>query len=138
MKNIKEQMVFMGYPKPFVRLQKSEKSVNMPYLHFHEGYEIYIMVDDGIVEIYSNGKKAVLKKGNVCVIPSFTPHRTSYHSAAVRHIVFDSSYIEKYISNESIKKLHEGYPALYCFFYPEYKFIFIKACAVCYKIQACV
>lgn len=74
--------------------------------HFHLHYEI-LYITDGIVEIYSNGKKAVLKKGNVCVIPSFTPHRTSYHSAAVRHIVFDSSYIEKYISNESIKKLHE-------------------------------
>lgn len=44
MKTIRENKVFMEYPEPFIRLQKDTKSVNMPYLHFHDGYEIYIMI----------------------------------------------------------------------------------------------
>lgn len=44
MKSIRESLVFVEYPEMFIRFQRDEKSVNMPHLHFHDGYEIYIML----------------------------------------------------------------------------------------------
>ena len=76
--------------------------------HFHLYYEI-LYVTEGEINIYSNGKNATLKTGDVCVIPAFTPHRTTYKNAVVSHITFDSLYIDKYLSRESLNRLHEEF-----------------------------
>ena len=106
MKNIKEQMVFMEYPKPFVRLQKSEKSVNMPYLHFHEGYEIYIMVD-GEVNYILPDDTYNLSSGCFILINPFTIHKKEAKTNSYTTVLinFNPNLIKKYFTDDAIKQI---------------------------------
>lgn len=106
MKNIKEQKVFMEYPEPFIRLQKRENSVNMPYLHFHEGYEIYVMID-GEVNYILPDDTYELSSGTFILINPFTIHKkmskTDVYTTFL--INFNPNILKKYFTDEALKKI---------------------------------
>lgn len=106
MKNIKEQMVFMEYPKPFIRLQKSEKSVNMPYLHFHEGYEIYIMLDGEVNYILPDDTYRLGSSSFILINP-FTIHKKEATTDSYTTILinFNINLIKKYFTDDAIKQI---------------------------------
>ncbi|MBE7050943.1 MAG: helix-turn-helix domain-containing protein [Ruminococcaceae bacterium] len=113
MKNIKEQMVFMEYPEPFIRLQKSEKSVNMPYLHFHEGHEIYIMIE-GAVNYILPDDTYELNSGTFILINPFTIHKkvTKTDVYTTFLINFNSNILKKYFTDEALKKILNPFSTL--------------------------
>ncbi len=106
MKNIKEQMVFMEYPEPFIRIQKNEKSVNMPYLHFHEGYEIYIMFEGCVNYILPDDTYEITDATFILINP-FTIHKklTKTDSYTTFLINFNANILKKYFTEEAIKKI---------------------------------
>ncbi|MBO5370998.1 MAG: AraC family ligand binding domain-containing protein, partial [Clostridia bacterium] len=103
MKNIKEQGVFMEYPEPFIRLQRQEKSVNMPFLHFHDGYEIYIMID-GKVNYILPEDTYELPSATFLLIKPFTVHKkvTKSDEYTTFLINFNANIIKKYFTEKAI------------------------------------
>lgn len=106
MKNIREQEVFMEYPEPFIRLQNSQKSVNMPYLHFHEGYEIYIMLD-GAVNYLLPYDTYELTSGTFLLINPFTIHKKITKTDAYTTVLinFNINNIKTYFTESAIKQI---------------------------------
>ena len=106
MKNIKEQGVFMEYPEPFIRLQRQEKSVNMPFLHFHDGYEIYIMID-GKVNYILPEDTYELPSATFLLIKPFTVHKkvTKSDEYTTFLINFNANIIKKYFTEKAIKQI---------------------------------
>lgn len=104
MKNIKEQGVFMEYPDPFIRLQKSQKSVNMPYLHFHEGYEVYIMLEGNVSYILPDNSYE-LSNNTFILINPFTIHKKTTNSNAYTTFLinFNLNNLKKYFTDEAIE-----------------------------------
>lgn len=96
----------MEYPEPFIRLQKEEKSVNMPYMHFHEGYEIYIMID-GAVNYIMPDDTYELSSGTFILINPFTIHKkvTKSDTYTTFLINFNVNILKKYFTEEALKKI---------------------------------
>ena len=96
----------MEYPEPFIRIQKNEKSVNMPYMHFHEGYEIYIMFEGSVNYILPDDTYEITDTTFILINP-FTIHKklTKTDSYTTFLINFNANILKKYFTEEAIRKI---------------------------------
>lgn len=106
MKDIKEQKVYMKYPRPVVRLQENEKAVNMPYMHFHDGYEIYIMLS-GEVDYILTDDTLSLPPQSFLLINPFTIHKkiTKTDKCTTFRVNFSEDIIRKHFTPEAADKI---------------------------------
>ncbi len=82
--------------------------------HFHRQYEIIYLIE-GDIYFYSEGKTVHADKSCIFIIPPFTPHKTDYKSAKVCRVVFDGSYLYKYFTEETVKKIIAGFNSSFLF-----------------------
>jgi len=85
--------------------------LEMPYFHYHHGYEIFI--------ILSGERKMILQdkiyqgvEGDIFLIPSQYIHRTRGGDCSRIVIDFTDSYLKKYFSDEMIQRLMKCFDVL--------------------------
>ena len=106
MKSMVEKQVYMKYPEPFVRFQENTRSVNMPYLHFHEGYEIYIMIK-GKVDYLLPDDAYTLEDATFILINPYVIHKKNAMADMYTTFLinFPPTILKKYFTPDAVQDI---------------------------------
>ena len=83
--------IFSGTKGLTISFAESSVPVNMTRRHYHDNYEIFLIVD-GERNLFFDNKKYLIKKGNLFVIEPFLPHGT---------VSTENPFYKRYILNIS-------------------------------------
>ncbi len=110
MKTIRENSVYMEYPQIFLRFQEGIESVSMPHLHYHDGYEIYIMLDGEANYILSD-KTFSLYSNTFILVNPYVIHKKIAISKSYTTILvnFNNKMLERYFAPQAIKNILKPY-----------------------------
>lgn len=106
MKSISEKNVYMKYPEPFVRFQENTRSVNMPYLHFHDGYEIYVMIEGNVDYILSDDSYTLSDATFILINPYVIHKKNATTDVYTTFLInFPGEILKKFFTAETVKDI---------------------------------
>lgn len=114
-------------------------NVDYPYLHTHDHYEIFVILD-GKITHYINGKEFQLKKGDACLIRPNDKHKLFFNKKSEKYLhvnfIIKPFYMEKILQSysESMFEYANAFSDFSPFQINDFELSLIKASAV--KIHA--
>ena len=92
------------YKEYGIRVMIASSSLQMPFFHLHDGYEVYLLLC-GDRTYFIEDDLIRLRDGEIALIPPFTLHKTGGKQGHRILLELSNTFLKRYFTDEAIKQL---------------------------------